>query len=316
MSLNRKYIAAAAWTMASLCAGPLVAQELPVEGPVPTTALINVESKSNAALNTGALKLEVNGHDAAIASVAPVARNGAQVAILIDDGLRGNFGVQLKDLQHFITGLPPNVQVLVGYMQNGMVRHEGGFTADHRAAAKTVRIPLSSPGVSASPYFCLQDLVKHWPGQGNAARMVLMITNGVDLYNGSVSPLNQDSPYVLSAQRDAERAGVAVYSIYWGDAGIRGGFANFSGQNYLNQVAEATGGISFYQGRITPPSIAPYLRQFRQAITESYLVTFNANANHEKKSTLTTIKVTSAQPGIKVHAPHEVHPGLVEEAAE
>lgn len=295
---------------------PLAAQELPNEGPVPTTALIQVLSKNDAPLNTAALKLEINGHDAAIASVTPVAREGAQVAILIDDGLRGSFGVQLTDVKHFIQTLPPNVQVMVGYMQNGTVRHEGGFTTNHEAAAAAVRVPLSSPGISASPYFCVSDLVKRWPGQGNAARMVLMITNGVDPYNGSVSPLNQDSPYVQRAQDDAQRAGVALYSIYYGDAGIRGGLANFSGQGYLSQVAEATGGDFYNQSRITPPSLAPYLDQFRKALNESYLVTFNASATREKSSTLTPIKIKSEQAGVKIHAPEAVHPGLVEQAAE
>ena len=295
---------------------PMMAQELPSEGPVPTTALIQVQSKQQTPLNSAALKLEINGHDAAIASVVPVEKEGAQVALLIDDGLRGSFGLQLNDLKHFVNSLPPNVQVLVGYMQNGTVRQEGGFTTNHEAASEMVRLPFSSPGLSASPYFCLSDFVKHWPGQGSAARMVLMLTNGVDPYNGSVSPLNQDSPYVQNAENDAQRAGVAVYSIYYGDAGIRGGLANFSGQSYLSQVAEATGGQSFYQGRITPPSLAPYLNQFRQAIQESYLVTFNASANHEKSNTLLTIKIKSEQAGIRIHAPQAVHPGLTEQAAE
>ena len=224
--------------------------------------------------------------------------------------------MQINDVKHFIQSLPPNVQVLVGYMENGTVRHEGGFTTNHDAAAEQLRIPFASPGISASPYFCLQDFVKRWPGQGNAARMVLMITNGVDPYNGSVSPLNQDSPYVQAAQNDAQRAGVAVYSIYYGDAGIRGGAANFSGQSYLNQVADATGGESFYQGRITPPSLAPYLNEFRNAIAESYLVTFSANATHEKNNTLTSIKIKSEQAGVKIRAPQAVHPGLVEQAQE
>lgn len=313
--LSRKLVLSASFLVAAVAA-PMFAQEIPSEGPVPTTALIQVQSKNNAPLNSAALKLEVNGHAAEIASVTPVAKDGAQVAILIDDGLRGNFGVQLDDIKHFLSSLPPNVQVLVGYMQNGTVRAEGGFTTNHEAAAQQLRIPFSAPGISASPYFCLQEFVKHWPGQGNAARMVLMLTNGVDPYNGSVSPLNQDSPYVQAAQDDAQRAGVAVYSIYYGDAGIRGGAANFSGQSYLNQVADATGGQSFYQGRITPPSLAPYLNEFRNAIAESYLVTFNASATHEKNSTLTSIKIKSEQAGVKIHAPQAVHPGLVEQAQE
>ena len=143
-----------------------------------------------------------------------------------------------------------------------------------------------------------------------------MITNGVDPYNGSMSPMNQDSPYVHAAQNDAERAGVAVYSIYYGDAGIRGGAASFSGQSYLQQVADATGGESFYQGRITPPSLAPYLNQFRNAIAESYLVTFNASASREKRNTLTTSRSRREQGGVKIHAPQAVHPGLVEQASE
>ena len=311
---SRKFLLNVALAAAAT-ALPAFAQELPVEGPVPTTALIQVQSKNNTPLNSAALKLEVNGHAAEIASVTPVAKDGAQVAILIDDGLRTSFAIQNKELAQFLTSLPPNVQVLVGFMENGTVRYQGGgFTTNHEAAAQQLRIPFGSPGMSASPYFCLSDFVKHWPGRGDAARMVLMITNGVDPYNGSTSPLNQDSPYVQAAQDDAQRAGVAVYSIYWGDAGFRGGRGSFSGQSYLNQVADATGGKSFYQGRITPPSIAPYLNQFRNSIMESYLVTFNASANREKKNTLTSIKIKSEQAGVKIHAPQAVHPGLVEQA--
>ena len=309
MPNRRTRLFSAVLSLAAL-ATPAFAQELANEGPIPTRALISVQSKNGAPLNKEALKLEVNGRDAAISSVLPVAKNGAQVAILLDDGLRSNFGIQIQDFRKFIVSLPPNMQVLVGYMQNGTVRSKGGFTLNHEAAAEGLRIPLSSPGVSASPYFCLQEFVKAWPGQGNAARIVLMVTNGVDPYNGSVSPLNQDSPYVQRAQDDAQRAGVAVYSIYYGGAGIRGGLANFSGQSYLNQVADATGGESFYQGQITPPSLAPYLEAFGKSIAESYLITFDANASHEKRDSLTRIKVKSEQPGVKVRAPQSVHPGL------
>ncbi len=315
MTTRRTRLVSAIFSFAALAA-PAFTQELANEGPVPTSALISVQSKNGEPLNTAALKLEVNGRDAAISSVVPVARDGAQVAILLDDGLRGNFGVQIEDFRKFVTSLPANVQVLVGYMQNGTVRSNGGFTSNHDAAAEGLRIPLSAAGVSASPYFCLQDFVKKWPGQGNAARIVLMVTNGVDPYNGSVSPLNQDSPYVQRAQEYAQRAGVAVYSIYYGGAGIRGGLANFSGQSYLNQVADATGGESFYQGQITPPSLAPYLEQFRKSIEESYLLTFPANATHEKRDSLTRIKLKSEQAGVKIHAPQAVHPGFVEQAGD
>jgi hypothetical protein len=293
----------------SLTAAPLVAQEIPQEGPVPTTALVTAVSKSDARLDPATLRLQVNRHDSPITSIVPVAPKNAQIAILIDDGLRGSFSLQLNDIKSFINQLPAGAQVLVGYMQNGTVR-TSGFTANHEAAAAELRVPFSSPDASASPYFCLSDFVKHWPSNQPGSRFVLMITNGVDPYNGRPSVLNQDSPYVQTAQDDAQRAGVAVYSIYYGDSGMRGG--SFSGQGYLQQVAEATGGQTFYQGSIPPVSFAPYLKQFSRAIAESYEVTFMASTNGEKNSTLTPIKLTTTQPGMKIIAPQSVHAGMVE----
>lgn len=287
----------------------LQAQEVVNEGPIPTTALISAESKTQAKLDPSLLKLEVNGRGTAITAIRPIQPRATQVAILIDDGLRSSFGLQLNDFTKFINELPTGTQVMVGYMQNGGVRAEGGFSSDHAAVSRALRLPLSSAGISASPYFCLSEFVKHWPSGDPAARIVLMITNGVDPYNGSVSPLNQNSPYVQTAQDDAQRAGVAVYSIYYGDRGIRGGLANFSGQSYLSQMAEATGGRSFYQGTITPPSFAPYLRQFRNAIAESYQVAFSASAAHEKRNTLANLKLKTSQSGVKLHVPDGVHPG-------
>ena len=90
------------------------------------------------------------------------------------------------------------------------------------------------------------------------------------------------------------------------------GFSNasFSGQSYLAQVGEATGAASFNIGTITPPSLAPYLDQFDQAVAQSYIVSFQMNAAHEKSDTLTHIKLSTSQPGVKIHAPDGVHPGV------
>ncbi len=286
---------------------PLVAQE---EGPVQAVALIHVQSKSGAPLDPASLRLQVNRHDTPITSVQPVAAGQAQVAILIDDGLRGAFATQLDDVRRFIGGLPEETKVFVGYMQQGDVRPvTEGFMGDHAAAIAALRIPFSSAGISASPYFCLSEFVKKWPAPQGGSRFVLMITNGVDPYNGSTSPLNQDSPYVQTAQDDAQRAGVAVYSIYYGDAGYRGGRGSFSGQSYLQQVAEATGGESYYQGTIPPPSFAPYLKMFHDDIARSYTVTFMTGIPHDRRYGLTQIKLTSSQPGVKIHAPQSVRPG-------
>ena len=296
-------------TALALAALPLAAQEIPNEGPVPTTALISATSKNNAPLDASQLKLQVNGHDAEISSVTPIAPSRAEIAILIDDGLRGSFGLQIKDLQNFIDQLPAGTPVFVGYMRNGSVEAAQPFTTDHMAAIHALRVPIASPGISASPYFCLSDFVKHWPSDHRAPRFVLMMTNGVDPYNGSTSMMNQDSPYVQAAQDDAQRAGVAVYSIFYNDAGMRHG--SFSGQDYLQQVANATGG-QLLSGGLTPVELAPYLRDFRKYIAESYSVNFLASSTREKGNTLVPIKVKTSQSGVKIYAPDAVHPGTVQ----
>jgi hypothetical protein len=308
--MKNLYICAAlALAAVPLAVLPAAAQEMANEGPKPTSALISARTKNDVPLDAGQLKLQVNGHEAEITSVTPIVQAKAEIAILIDDGLRGSFGLQIKDLQNFIDQLPAGTPVFVGYMRNGSIQAAQPFTQDHMAAVHALRVPMSSPGMSASPYLCLSDFVKQWPSNQRVPRFVLMLTNGVDPYNGSTSMMNQDSPYVQTAQEDAERAGVAVYSIFYNDAGMRGG--SFSGQSYLQQVASATGG-QLLSGGITPVEFAPFLRDFSKYIKESYTVNFLASATRERNSTLVPIKVKTSQPGVKIYAPEAVHPGVVE----
>ncbi|WP_051978491.1 hypothetical protein [Edaphobacter aggregans] len=291
----------------ALFASPVLAQQ---EGPVATQTIVTADSKTPQKLSAQTLKIKVNGHETPLASVVQVPSNGAQVALLIDDGLRSSVARQLNDLKNFITSLPAGTEILVGYMQNGRVDSGQDFTTDHAAAAQNLRIPLGTPGASASPYFCLSDFIQKWPeeatgGGTQKARFVMMLTNGVDPYNGSVSPMNQNSVYVDNAIRDAQRAGVPVYSIYYGDAGFHGGAASFSGQNYLSQVAEATGGRAYFQGTGSPVSLTPFLTEFRNSIAESYVATFNASS----RSNLVDIRFSTSLPGTKVRAPQNVRPG-------
>ncbi len=284
------------------------------EGPQTTRVLVRADAKGNAAPPLSARDITVNvaGRDLPIVQVTPLqtprglsGRNNGQaveVAIVLDEGLRSNFVTNLREITSFVRStVSPTTSVGVGYMRNGTVVFSKGFSNDPEVVAKSVRIPLGAPGTSASPYFCVQDLVKHWPTQTGAARVVLMITNGIDYYNGSVSPLNQNSPYVDNTIRDAQRADVPVYSIYFGGRDVNGQFSSASGQNYLSKLAEETGGQTYNQGQITPPSIAPYLRQFQQALSETYSVSFQDSGR-----SLQRLKVSTTVPGVKLRAQQQV----------
>ncbi len=280
------------------------------EGPTPTQSLVNLESKAVISPTAHDLTVKVNNRKTELTSLVPVPATGAQVALLIDDGLRISVGRELNTIRGFIQNLRPGTEVFIGYMQNGRVIPAQDFTTDYAAAAQTVRIPLGSPGLSASPYFCLSDFVKRWPRGANAgaahkARFVLMITNGVDPYNGSTSISNQNSPYVDAAGTDAQRAGVAVYSMYFSDAGIRGGQASFSGQSYLAQIAQATGGVAYYQGLGNPVSMEPYLKEFQKAIAETYIATYPAPGGKD----LVQLRMSTKLPKTRLRAPMQVRPG-------
>ena len=289
---------------------------------VPTTTVLTIEAKKDAnALSAADVQVEVDGKKEALTSLVPLTPAGTQVAILLDDSLRSSVGRQLDDLATFINGLKPGVEVMVGYLQNGRVVAAQPFTPDHASAAKGLRLPFSVPGVAASPYLSLSDFAKNWPREteryGTApsatpqqkARFVLMITNGVDPYNGSVSPLNQNSPYVQQSITEAQRAGINVYSIYSTDVGIRGGLASFSGQSYLSQVAEATGGLLLYQLNGNPVSFAPYLANFQTAMDNSELATFPAPLRKD----MLQVRFRTKAKGVKVRATQALRAGSGEQ---
>ncbi len=293
-------------SMAALAAVPVsvVAQ---VEGPRPTQVLIRAESKTDAGLGLqpSSVQMEIGNKQVQLSNLRPLTGPGAQkveIALLIDDGLRSNFGVQLQDIESFVqTTVSPNVAIGVGFMQNGRAEFPKGFSTDAEVATKAIRLPLSSAGISGSPYFVVSDLTKHWPTTGNAARVILMITNGIDYYNGSVSPLNQNSPYVDSAIRDAQRAGIPVYSIFYGRREVNGNLSSFSGQSYLEQVAQGTGAIAFVQGTINPVSLKPYFNQFNRALKQSYVATFDLSNRKPER-----LKVSTTVPDVKLKAQGEI----------
>ena len=55
------------------------------------------------------------------------------------------------------------------------------------------------------------------------ARFVLMLTDGVDPYNGSTSVNEPGQPLCRYRGHGRAAGGIPVYSIYFADAGIRGG---------------------------------------------------------------------------------------------
>jgi|HubBroStandDraft_6_1064221.scaffolds.fasta_scaffold20565_2 hypothetical protein len=235
-------------------------------------------------------------------------RSGLQLVVLMDDSSGGNLGLQLNDIKNFLAGLPPTTQVAIGYMRNGTPNLVQNFTGDHAQAAKALRLPAGIGGSNGSPYFCLSDLVKHWPGgDSNVRREVIMVTDGVDRYSGA--RFDPENPYVRAATSDAQKAGVIVYSIYYRGAGRldRSALVTDGGQNYLTQVSGDTGGKVYLEGFGNPVSFAPFLSDIQRKLQNQYELTFVSTA----KPGLQNIRVKTSQPNTTLQWPARIPIGGV-----
>lgn len=231
-------------------------------------------------------------------------RSPLELYFLLDDGSGASLGSQLGDIRQFIAEQPAGVKIGIAYMQNGMARIEQNLTTDHDQAAKALRLPLGSPGVNASPYISLSDLIKRWP-EGNARRQVFIVSDGVDRLYGAGDFQN---PYLESAISDAQKAGVIVFAVYTPGVGHLGHsyWLNYWGQLYLSQLADETGGEAYYIGFTgAPVSFAPYLDDLAHRLRHQYLLTFLAKP--QKKGGLQRVRVTTEVPGVDLVAQKSVY---------
>jgi len=229
---------------------------------------------------------------------------GAQIFILIDDALSSTeTGTKLNDVREFINSQSANVLVGVAYMRNGTALIAQNLTKNHSQAAKALRLSLGDAGANGSPYFALQDLLKRWP-QANAAREIVMISDGIDRYWEGAG---LDDPYLNAAIEEAQRGGVVVNAIY---ARGEGHFGHSPwrinwGQNYLSELADATGGEAYYLGNDAPPSFKPYFTELTERFSHQFLMTFEAQPG--KKSGFERIKLSTEVPNAELVTQRQVY---------
>jgi hypothetical protein len=135
---------------------------------------------------------------------------------------------------------------------------------------------------------------------------VLLISSGIDpLY---FAP-DLDDPYLDACVRDAQRAGIALDSIYYGSAGHLGhSFWRVNwGQNYLSEMGDRTGGEMYWQGMLNPVSFAPFLEELSQRLNNQYLLTVSLPA--PKKAELQSVRVRSTNPGVSLMSASEISVG-------
>ena len=235
-------------------------------------------------------------------------KTNLELVLLIDDSARSSLGLYLKEMSSFLTSLPPNAAVAVAYIENGSPHFTQQFTLNHAAAAQTLHLPGSPGGANADPYFALSALADSWPSHNPGMRKeVVMISDGVDPYYGL--RYDPENPYVNKATTEAQKHGVVVYSIYYKDRGRadRFGAAIDSGQNYLTQLSQATGGQLFYQGFDNPVSFAPYFTEISRNLMNQYELGLSVPAN--VKDGLQNLKIKVDVPNTRTSSPDHIFVG-------
>jgi hypothetical protein len=294
-----------AFIAASILAASLSARDIPEPG-LPVSVIVTAAGQKNTPapqLTVDDVLVSQNKQHMQVTGLEPLrGQSGLQLWLLIDDGSGTTLGTQLADLKKFILAQPSTTQIGIGYMQNGAVRAVQPLTPDHQLAAKALRLPVGMPGISVSPYLALTDLIHKWPA-GSAAREVLMVSSGVDPEYGA----GPDDPYLNEAIDRAQRAGIVVYSIYYGGAGRQAHayWQLFWGQNYLAQLSDETGGFLYWLGTENPVSMAPYLDDLSRRLNSQYLLTFLARP--ENKPGFQTVKIGTELPHVHVTGPAKVY---------
>jgi hypothetical protein len=252
-------------------------------------------TKSDIVVRTGDRREDLVAWDAAQGE-----KGTLELAIVIDD--LSNIGNQLDDIRKFVEAQPKATSVGLFYAQNGVTQTVAPFSADHGAVAHKVRITTGFPGASTSIYLSLMDVMKKWP-QTNARREILVIADGIDRLRG-----DPNSPDVTATIEHAQKGGFMIHTLYARGGGREGrnSFRANYGQSNLAQMADETGGESFFQGLDTPIAFAPFLEQLDMVLHNQYFLTFTTPRTTKKGGDLRSFKVSTEQHNAEIAQPRRI----------
>jgi hypothetical protein len=262
-------------TVACSVSNSLSAQQPPSDT-VPVSMVVSVEARHGKEIPTVNNKEDVRVLEGKerlrVTDWVPLQGSQAdlELLILIDDATGQTVASQFDDLRRFMSAQPPTTAIAVGYMEFGTVRMAQNFTKDHDAAGKALRIPLGAAVGGNSPFLSITDVIKRWP-ETKARRAIFLISDGID----PLQPGITDS-YLDQAIETAERGGTQIYSIFSSGAGHFGHslWRINQGQNNLSELADKTGGESYFQGLSTPIAFAPFLDEFADRLKHQYRLAF------------------------------------------
>jgi VWFA-related protein len=203
------------------------------------------------------------------------------IAVLIQDDLVSRVSNEIRGIRDFIRSLPEGSRVMTGYLTVGSLRVTQDFTTDRERAAESLRILLSSVNAAPyNPYIEVLEALRRFDSQPAGRRMVLMVSDGLDVSRGFRDASPMLSVDLDRAINEAQRRGIAVFAIYAPSVGLtsRSHLAMTYGQGSLIRIADETGGDAFFTGSDFV-SFDPYFREFTELLGRQWLITYHSTSS-------------------------------------
>ena len=304
---------AAAFLAALACAQWAGAQrraEAEVEGAVrrdvravtiPVTVRLPEKTTQAEVLYLDALQVFEDGDRQEILSTRGAGRSPMTLAVLIQDDLVSTASNEIKGIADFIRRLPPGSRVMVAYLRSGSIQVRQKFTGDLERAAKSLRIPVSSPAFAPySPFDSTREALMRFASQPVGRRAVLLISDGIDISRGVEGSVPGNGFDLQRAINEAQRLGVAVYTIYEPTAGSSNQWLVGNGQGSLGRLSGETGGRAFFEGTSAPVSIDRFLRDVDTLLSRQFALTYLST--HTEKG-FHKVRVVAALGEGEIHYP-------------
>src|SRR6185503_19828742 len=245
--------------------------------PKPVTVPVTIKvKKPEVEIRVVDLLVREDGDVQSLLSIRGQADSPITLAILLQDDLVSSVGVEAKGIAEFVRRLPTGSRVMIGYIRAGSLDVRRKFTPDLDRAAAAVRPPLGL--ASASPYNPCVEIIeglRRFDSQAQGRRAMLLVSSGLDLSLGADSSGPGQSVDLDRAITEAQRRGVAIYSIYAPAAAAASNMLlSANGQSCLEKLSDDTGGRAFFQGTGAPVSFDPFLKEISASLERQIALTY------------------------------------------
>ena len=244
--------------------------------PRPVTVPVTIKvKKPEVEIRVVDLMIREDGDVQSMLSMRKPADNPITLAVLMQDDLVPSIANEARTIASFVTQLPVGSRVMVAYIRSGSLSIPRKFTSDLSRAAAAVRPPLGV--ASAGPYNPFVEIIealRRFDSQPLGRRAMIVVSDGLDISRGLDSSSPGQSIDLDRAISEAERRGVAIYSIYAPPAGAAGNQLVVNGQSCLQKLSDDTGGHAFFQGTGAPVSFNSFLKDINSSLGQQIALTY------------------------------------------